>query len=67
MTNEEIKTECELMYERIRNSQERLKELRAICKHEKTFTGDYSWRPGSIAPAIICSTCGELIRYDNEN
>lgn len=58
-----IKTECELMYAQIKAAEERLKELREICKHEKTFEGNYSWRPGAIMPATICSDCGALVNF----
>jgi len=63
MNNEEIKKECEQMYSQIKNAEERLKELRKECKHEKTFEGNYSWRIGAIQLADICEYCGELIRY----
>ena len=63
MKNEEIKKECEQMYAQIKSSEERLKELRKICQHEKTFVGNYSWRIGAIQTADICEYCGELIRY----
>ncbi len=57
-----IKLEVEKIYEQIKSAEERLKELRTICKHEKTFEGNYSWQIGSIEPADICEYCGELIR-----
>lgn len=63
MKNEEIKSECEQMYAQIQRANDRLKELREICKHEKTFEGNYSWRVGSIQPAEICEYCGSLIKY----
>jgi len=63
MTNEEIKTECELMYAQLRQAENRLEEIRAICKHENTFEGNWSWRVGSIMPAIICSDCGSLVKF----
>lgn len=62
MSNEEIKKECDLMYEQIKNAEARLKELRSICKHEEIFEGLYSWRVGSIEPSIICSHCGSFIK-----
>lgn len=61
MKNEEIKKECELMYEQISKAEARLSELRKLCKHENTFEGNYSYRPGAIYPAIICSDCRNLI------
>jgi CO dehydrogenase nickel-insertion accessory protein CooC1 len=63
MTNEEIKLETEKMYAQIKGAEARLKELRTICKHEKTFEGNYSWRVGSIQLAEICEYCGEFIKY----
>jgi uncharacterized protein with GYD domain len=59
MTNQEIKDECEKAYEQINSAQERLKELRAICKHEHTTERPYSWRVGSYDIANICDYCGE--------
>lgn len=63
MTQDEIKRDCELMYKQIKDAEDRLKEIRASCTHPKTFTGNYSYRIGSICPAIICSDCGALIKY----
>jgi hypothetical protein len=62
MTKEEIKKECEKMYAQIKYSEDRLRALRAECKHEKTFKGNYSWRVGSIQLADICEYCGLMIR-----
>lgn len=67
MEKNEIKLACEEAYKQIRDAEQRLKELRAICKHEETFEGNWSWRPGVIEPAIICSDCGSLIKYLNQN
>ena len=63
MKNEEIKMECEKMYVQIKSAENRLKELRSICKHEKVSEGNYSWRIGSIQRADICDYCNELIGY----
>ena len=63
MTSQKIKEECTLMYEQIRNAETRLSELRKICQHQNTKEGNYSWRIGSVLPAVICSDCGELIKY----
>ena len=64
MTNEEIRKIKENCYEQIKLAEERLMEIRKICKHEKTFEGNYSWRVGASAPAVICEYCGELIKYN---
>lgn len=58
-----IKEDCELQYKKIKYAEERLKDLRRICNHEKTFEGLYSYRIGNVQPAIICSDCGSLIKY----
>ena len=61
MTNEEINKEKDKMFAQIKSANERLTEIRKICKHEKTFIGNYSWRVGSIEPSEICTYCGEWI------
>jgi len=61
MTNEEIKHRVEVLQEIINISQDRIKELREICKHEKTFKGNYSYRVGVIEERDICEYCGEVI------
>lgn len=63
MTNEEIKLQCEKMYLQISDAKTQLEELRKICKHEKTYEGNYSTRVGVIRLAEICEYCGELIKY----
>lgn len=63
MTNEEIKLECEKMYLQISDAEDRLKKMRSICKHEKTFEGNYSSRVGVYLLADICEYCGKLIKY----
>ena len=67
MTNEEIKTECESIYEKFTVMEERLKVIRSTCKHEITFTANYSERPGSFELSEICSFCGEFIRICDES
>ena len=63
MTQQEIKEECEKIYAQTKLNTERLKTLREVCKHETIFEGNWSWRIGNIQPAIICSDCGNLIKY----
>lgn len=59
MTNEEIKRDCSINYKQIELAQERLRELRAICKHEHTTERPYAWRVGAHEIANICDYCGE--------
>lgn len=63
MTQEEIKLTCEMQYDAIRHAEKVLADIRSACDHPNTFEGLYSYRLGSISPAIICSDCGTLIRY----
>jgi hypothetical protein len=63
MTNKEIKTETENCYKTIKQAEDRLTEIRAICPHEKTFIGNYMWRVGHIQQAHICKYCGQFIKY----
>lgn len=64
MTNEEIKAEVDKLNGGILFAQSRLNELREeICKHEKIFEGNYSWRPGVIQRADICDYCGKVMRF----
>lgn len=62
MTSKEIKTECDSLVFVIKSSEERIQHLQSICKHEKEFKGNFSWRVGATLPAIICAYCGKFIR-----
>ncbi len=63
MTNDEIKEECEQIYSQIEAAEARLTAIREACKHEKTFVGNYSWRPGAYAAAHICEYCNKMIGF----
>lgn len=58
----EIRQECEKMYLQIKQAEDRLKEMREICKHPNTFVGLYEWRVGNIKKGEICSDCGTFIK-----
>lgn len=62
MKNEEIKIECEQMYEQISAAEKRLKKIREICPHEITHEGIYSYRVGNYKKAELCSFCDALIK-----
>lgn len=61
MVSADIKKECELMYSQIKKAENRLKELREICKHEDTFIGNYSYRIGVIDEVKLCEYCGSVL------
>lgn len=66
MTNQEIKAECEQIYAHIKKIEERLEVLRSICKHEDTYEGHYSNRPGTVHVAKLCTYCNtpvEILGY----
>jgi hypothetical protein len=62
MTNIEIKDEVQSLYKTIAESKQRLKDLRVICKHEKTEIKNFQYSIGSISKAEICCFCGEVIK-----
>ena len=63
MTNADIRKECEQMYAVIKSARDRLNELCATCKHEKTSICDYSWAPGHSMPDRVCEYCGECVAF----
>lgn len=67
MTSEEIKDQYETACAHIIEAQNKIYELRQICKHEKFHKGIYSWRPGSYSEENICDYCGEVLNSHNEN
>ena len=64
MKQSEIKAECEQAYQNIKVQEDKINQLQADCKHPNKHEGNYSYRPGSIASAIICSDCNKLIYTD---
>jgi len=62
MRNQEIKARVKELQEIVSTSQQKIETLRSICKHEKTFKGNYSWRVGVIEERDICEFCGEVIK-----
>lgn len=56
-----IKKECEELYEVIKKSQERLDEIRKICKHTNTEKTNYSYRVGQSSIEDVCQDCGQVI------
>lgn len=66
MTNEETKLECEKQYEAIAQAKIKLAAIRQDCDHTETVEGIWSWREGHYRSAIICSSCGSLVRYMND-
>lgn len=63
LTNEQIKIQCEDAYKQIKYAEDKLKELRSICKHEETFEGNYAYRVGDILKATICLFCNKPIKF----
>lgn len=58
-----IREETQAMYKQIKDAETRLEEIRKECKHPLTEKTNYSWRIGSISPAVVCYDCGKLIEY----
>ena len=66
MTPEQIKQETERCYAQIKSSEERLAEIRKICKHEHTEQCTYMVRIGMYIEAVVCSHCGEFVKSVEE-
>lgn len=62
MSQEEIKEVLNRQLARIKLANDRITELRTICKHPNQHEGLFSYRIGSYHPAIICSDCNQLIQ-----
>lgn len=45
----------------ILHAQEKIKELQTKCQHEEFQVAFYSWRPGAMNPARICTSCQALV------
>lgn len=61
MSPEEIKSECDDLYAKIREFNTRLEELRSICGLEQTVYGLYQERVGRLVNGDICIYCGKLV------
>lgn len=51
-------------YKQVADANKQLEKLRSICKHPNTEECNYSYGPGRISRAIVCSDCGELIESE---
>lgn len=58
-----IREKIGLLYAQIHEAENKIKDIRSECKHAHTKETQYSWRIGSILPAIVCVDCGELIKF----
>ena len=56
-----IKEQVDQCYLDIHTAEDKLEKLRKECKHEETYIGNYSWRPGRIDKVTMCKFCGEVI------
>ena len=63
MTPEEIKQKVEVCYKQIKDSENRLAEIRKECLHTSSFEGNYSYRVGTIDICDICSFCGKVLSF----
>jgi hypothetical protein len=61
MKQSDIKTESEQAYQNIKLHEDRLQQLRSICKHPNTYKANVYTQPGKYYPGIICSDCRKVI------
>lgn len=66
MTRQEIKEELAHHLGDKAIAEGRIIELRAICEHEETYVGNYSWRVGCVSLENFCTDCGGLIVEGND-
>lgn len=57
----QIKSKKKKLFKIIEQANLDLKILRKGCEHPNTEGCNYSYGPGRISPATICSDCGELV------
>ena len=63
--HEIIKAKVENAYERIKDAEKVLEEMREECKHLETEMSTYSPRPGQFwEDTEICSICGEVVNFE---
>jgi len=61
MTNEEIKTQVDIMQKEREACTAEIDRLKKLCTHDKYELGYYSWRIGSCDIKKICAYCGEIL------
>lgn len=62
-----LKAQKKEFYQRIKDSEEGLKDIRQICDHPVTEFCTYSTRPGQYWDNTeICSICGEVVNWPYE-
>lgn len=47
----------------IKDAEKEIEYLRNMCDHDESYHGLYSWRVGSIVPAVICCNCGKCLKF----
>ncbi len=63
-----LKAQKEAYFQRIKDSEEGLKDIRQICDHPKTELCTYSTRPGQYwEDTEICSICGEVVAWPQDS
>lgn len=61
MKSEEIRQNYKSYQKIISSAKEGIVHLRKVCPHNNTSKGNYSYRVGSLSPAIICDDCGKVV------
>ena len=62
MLPDEIKKECDSIFDNIKNQKERLEHIQEICNHPTSFIGNFSYKVGCVNPALICSDCNKILK-----
>lgn len=67
MENEKTRTRVNEIYDTIKKLEEELEALRSECSHDSYEVVNYSFRPGNIHLARVCTVCGEHLGYPNDD
>lgn len=63
-----IKSRVERCYQKIKDAEDLLQELRKQCQHPETELATYSPRPGQyFENTKMCSICGGVISFSKES
>jgi hypothetical protein len=61
--NDYIKKKKQELTENIKNSEEELKELRSMCKHEDIKVKNINPESGASHLRKVCDTCGQILGF----
>ena len=61
-----MKERLEELFKIVKEATEEIEKLRKECKHETSYKGWYSSRPGSVIYGDLCGCCKKFIKADEK-